>query len=70
MFLDAPADLIVPVETHYPWHPQLRDPSDVMVLEAAVSGQAQAFVTFNVRDYGLAPKMFGVDVMQPRDALR
>lgn len=70
VFLDALAGLIVPVETHYLWRPQLRDPGDEMVLEAVVNGQAQAIVTFNLRDYGVAPNKFGVDVMLPRDALR
>ena len=70
VFLDAVSDLIVPVETRYLWRPQLRDPGDEMVLEAAVNGQAQAIVTFNLRDYGVAPNKFGVDVMLPRDALR
>ena len=70
VFLDALADLIVPVETHYLWRPQLRDPGDEMVLESAVNGQAKAIVTFNLRDYGVATNKFGVDVMLPRDALR
>ncbi len=70
VFLDALAALIVPVETHYLWRPQLRDPGDEMVLEAAVNGQARAIVTFNLRDYGVAPTKFGVDVMLPRDTLR
>lgn len=41
-----------------------------MVLEAAVNGHADAIVTFNIRDYGVVPGEFGVDVLQPRDALR
>lgn len=70
VFLDALAALAEPVETHYLWRPQLRDPSDEMVLEAAVNGGAQAIVTFNLRDFGLAPSAFGIDVLLPRDALR
>ena len=30
--------------------PQLRDPGDEMVLEAAVNGRAELLVTFNERD--------------------
>jgi hypothetical protein len=41
-----------------------------MVLEAAVNGGAQAILTFNQRDFGVAPKRFGVDVMLPKDALQ
>lgn len=69
MFLYAIAELVEPVETHYLWRPQLRDPGDEMVLEAAVNGQAQAIVTFNIRDYGDAAAQFGVGLWLPRDAL-
>jgi predicted nucleic acid-binding protein len=69
VFLDAIAALVQPVETHFLWRPQLRDPGDEMVLEAAVNGQAQAIVTFNVRDYGDAASRFGIDILLPRQAL-
>lgn len=69
VFLDALAALIDPVETHFLWRPQLRDPSDEMVLEAAVNGRAQAIVTFNRRDFGSVPAKFGIDVLLPREAL-
>lgn len=59
-----------PVESHFLWRPQLRDPADEMVLEAAINGQADAIVTFNRRDFGAAPARFGIDVWAPRDALR
>ena len=62
--------LAEPVETHYRWRPQLRDPGDEMVLETAVSGRAQAIVTFNRWDYGEAPANFGVEVLSPAEALR
>ncbi len=68
-FLDALAALVRPVETHFLWRPQLRDPGDEMVLEAAVNGQAKAIVTFNARDFGSAASTFGVDVLLPREAL-
>lgn len=70
VFLDAVAALIKPVESHFVWRPQLRDPSDEMVLEAAVNGEADAIVTFNTRDFGRAPERFGVRVLLPREALR
>ena len=69
IFLDAIAALVDPVDTHVLWRPQLRDPADEMVLEAAVNGQAQAIVTFNVRDFGTAAAQFGVDLLLPREAL-
>ena len=69
-FLDGLAALVEPVETHFLWRPRLRDPADEMVLEAAVNGQANAIVTFNLRDYGATPNDFGIEVLLPRDALK
>jgi predicted nucleic acid-binding protein len=69
IFVDAVIALSEPVETHFRWRPQLRDPGDEMVLEAAVNGQAGALVTFNVRDFGMIPPRFGIAVLRPRDAI-
>ena len=69
IFLDAIIAMGEPVETHFLWRPQLRDPNDEMVLEAAVNGRADALVTFNVRDYGTAAAQFGVEILLPREAL-
>lgn len=69
IFIDAVVALIDPVETHFIWRPQLRDPADELVLEAAVNGSASAIVTFNRRDFGAAPSRFGVEVLMPAQAL-
>jgi len=69
VFLDAVLAMAEPVETHFLWRPQLRDPNDEMVLEAAVNGRADVLVTFNRRDFGTAPEQFGVAVLLPREAL-
>ena len=69
IFLDAVIAMGEPVPTHFLWRPQLRDPNDEMVLEAAVNGGADAVVTFNVRDYGTAASQFGVEVLLPREAI-
>jgi putative PIN family toxin of toxin-antitoxin system len=69
IFLDAIIAMGEPVRTHFLWRPQLRDPNDEMVLEAAVNGRAHALVTFNVRDYGTTPAQFGVEVLLPREAI-
>jgi predicted nucleic acid-binding protein len=69
IFLDAIIAMAEPVPTHFLWRPQLRDPNDEMVLEAAVNGRAEALVTFNVRDYGTAASQFGVEVLLPREAI-
>lgn len=68
-FLDGVAALVHPVTSHFIWRPQLKDPGDEMVLEAAVNGMADAIVTFNQRDYGPAPLRFGVETLLPREVL-
>ena len=69
IFVDAVIALSEPVETHFRWRPQLRDPGDEMVLEAAVNGQADALLTFNLRDFGMIPLRFGIPVLHPREAI-
>jgi putative PIN family toxin of toxin-antitoxin system len=69
IFIDAVLAMAEPVETHFMWRPQLRDPADELVLEAAVNGRADAVVTFNRRDFGDAPAAFGIEVLTPAEAL-
>jgi predicted nucleic acid-binding protein len=69
-FLDGLAALIVPVRPHFLWRPQLRDPNDEMVLEAAVNGRADAIVTFNRRDFLPAARRFGIGVEEPSEIIR
>jgi putative PIN family toxin of toxin-antitoxin system len=69
IFLDVIIAMAEPVPTHFLWRPQLRNPNDEMVLEAAVNGRAEVLVTFNVRDYGTAASQFGVEVLLPREAI-
>ena len=61
------ASLIVPVTTHYQWRPQLRDPADEMVLEAAANATASAIITYNVKDF-LPASQFGIRVLNPQQA--
>jgi predicted nucleic acid-binding protein len=70
IFLDAVVAMAEPVKTYFLWRPQLRDPGDEMVLETAVNGQADALVTFNLRDFGAVPARFGIELMIPREAIR
>jgi len=70
IFIDAVLAMVEPVETHFMWRPQLRDPADELVLEAAVNGQAAAIVTFNRRDFGAAPAQVGIELLTPAEAIR
>src|SRR5439155_1070248 len=69
VFVETVIAMAEPVQTHFLWRPQLRDPNDEMVLEAAVNGRADALVTFNRRDFGTAPSRFGVAVLLPREVI-
>jgi len=68
--LDGLALFVEAVEIYYLWRPQLRDPADDMVLEAAVNERAEAIVTFNVGDFVGVPEQFDIAVIGPRDVLR
>ena len=70
IFVDAVIAMAEPVESHFIWRPQLRDPGDELVLEAAVNGHADAIVTFNQRDFGAIPQRFGIELLMPAEALR
>jgi putative PIN family toxin of toxin-antitoxin system len=68
-FLNTLIGFAEPVDVHSLWRPQLRDPSDEMVLETAVNGRAEALVIFNQRDYGSVQASFGTEPLLPREAL-
>jgi len=68
-FLGELAALLEPVEIHFQWRPQARDPSDEMVLEAAINGSADALVTYNVTDFRPAGERFGISIVRPADVL-
>jgi putative PIN family toxin of toxin-antitoxin system len=69
-FLAELAALIEPVEVHFAWRPQSRDPNDEMVLEAAINGSADALVTYNVADFAGVAERFGVIVLRPGELLK
>ena len=70
VFLDALAFLVQPVTIHYLWRPQLNDPADELVLEAAVNARADALLSFNVRHFQPAAAKFDLRVSQPGPFLR
>jgi putative PIN family toxin of toxin-antitoxin system len=69
-FLAELAALIEPVEVHFQWRPQSRDPNDEMVLEAAINGQADRLVTHNIKDFATAGERFRISVLRPGDLLK
>lgn len=69
-FLAELAALIEPVEVHFQWRPQSRDPNDEMVLEAAINGGADALVTYNVADFSGPAERFRISVLHPADLLK
>ncbi len=69
-FLAELAALIEPVEVHFQWRPQSRDPNDEMVLETAINGHADVLVTYNLADFAIAWERFGIPVVSPPELLR
>ncbi len=68
--LAALASASDPVDVHFRWRPQLSDPSDEFVLEAAVNGRADALVTHNIRDFAVAAERFELRVINPQQCLK
>ncbi len=67
--LAALAAAVEPVEVHFAWRPQLADPDDEMVLDAAVNGRADALVTHNLAGFAGAAPRFGIDLLRPGELL-
>jgi putative PIN family toxin of toxin-antitoxin system len=68
--LDAILSMAVPVEMRFLWRPQLKDPSDEMVLETAANGSADYLATFNLRHLREAAAVFGIRAAVPGQILR
>ena len=65
IFVDAVVAMAEPIAVHYRWRPQLRDPLDEMVQEAAVNAKADALLTFNLRHFQPAAMSFALQVQRP-----
>lgn len=68
-YLSELAALIHPVQIHFQWRPQLADPADEIVLEAALNGRADAIVTHNMKHFAPAIGRLGLRVLSPADVL-
>jgi putative PIN family toxin of toxin-antitoxin system len=68
--LAALASVMEPVEVRFAWRPQLNDPGDEMVLDAAVNGRADALVAHNLADFAVAAPRFGLVVMPPGELMK
>lgn len=69
-FLSELAKKIEPVQVRFVWRPQLTDPDDEMVLEAAINGHVDGIVTHNKRDFEAASRRFGLKVWTPGEFLQ
>ena len=69
-FLAAFASAAEPVEVRFTWRPQLSDPADELVLEAAVNGRADVIITHNRKDFHPALRAFGIAVKVPAQILK
>jgi putative PIN family toxin of toxin-antitoxin system len=52
----------------YLWRPQLKDPSDDMVLELAVTASCNYIITYNINDFKGIEK-FGIKAITPKTFL-
>jgi len=64
------AAVIEPVEVRFAWRPQLADPKDEMVLDAAVNGRADALIMHNLADFAMVAPRFGLTLLPPGELLR
>jgi|CXWL01.1.fsa_nt_gi predicted nucleic acid-binding protein len=69
-FGKAAAALLTPVVVNFRWRPQLPDPKDEHVFEAAVNGRVDCLVTFNLSDFQSAAPRFGLELALPGAILR
>ena len=58
------------VDVTFLWRPQMKDPDDELVLEAAVNGNADAIITHDVRTFAAHGAIFGIKVTTPTDYLK
>jgi predicted nucleic acid-binding protein len=57
------------VTVYFLWRPQLPDPGDELVFEAAINGRAEALVTYDMRHFAAAAARFGLRIVEPVEVL-
>lgn len=68
-FLDYLASVCEPIRVNFLWRPTLPDSDDDLVLELAASGQADAIVTYNLKDF-TGSERFGIRVLSPAQFIK
>lgn len=63
--LAALASAAEPVDVTFLWRPQMKDPNDEILLEAAVNGNAEAIVTHDEKTFVLISTIYGVEARNP-----
>lgn len=67
--VDDILDFVISKANHwqifYLWRPQLKDPSDDMVLELAVTAACDYIITYNLRDFK-GSESFGIKAITPK----
>ena len=70
--IDDILDFVIQRSNHwhifYLWRPQLKDPSDDMVLELAVTANCKYILTYNINDFKGIGK-FGIKAITPKEFL-
>ncbi len=56
-------------DVYFLWRPVLKDPSDDMILELAVTSRSGCIVTFNKQDFAQASR-FNIQVTTPKEFLK
>ncbi len=69
-FLNAFAAAAEGIDVNYRWRPQLSDPDDELVLEAAINGRADILVTHNIRDFISATSRFRLRTITPGELIK
>ena len=67
-FIDFLCHVGNPQDIFFLWRPFLPDPSDDLVLEAAVAGGCDAIITYNKRHFKNVER-FGLRILDPREFL-